>query len=161
MPPLRIKLTVKDATSSLHTVPPLLRSLHHFVPTSSYPLLPLLRLHALLLTQPSSLLQLNSAISSLASAYSGAESVYPPYHPTLAIILSEWGKLLAVEIPSDWASPNRNDIAARLKSAIVVLRKAVQACEMGFGKGGGLVGKEMEGLLRGCEGELGLLRSTR
>jgi len=64
-----------------------------------------------------------------------------------------------MEIPTDWAPQSRAEISKRLEQAIIVLRKAVQACERGFGRGGGLVGKEMEGLLRGCEGGLGLLRS--
>ena len=92
-------------------------------------------------------------------AYSGAEMVYPTGHPTLAIILGEWGKLLTMEIQPEWGTPSRGDMVERLEQAIVVLRRAVQACERGFGRGG-LVGREMEGLLNGCQGEVGLLRSA-
>lgn len=152
-------LTANAGPDVVKTLPSLLQALHHYLPPSSYPLLPLLRLHALLLTPPKSLLQLNIAIASLATAYAGAEIVYPPGHPTLAIILGEWGKLLSMEVPPDWAAQSREEVSRRLESAILVLRKAVQACERGFGRGGGLVGKEMEGLLKGCEGELGLLRT--
>jgi len=75
-------------------------------------------------------------------------------HPTLAIILAEWGKTLSIELEG----ASKGDTLRRLMEAVVVLRKAFIACEGGFGKGGGVVGKEVEGLIRGCEGEIGLLR---
>ena len=106
-------------------------------------------------------MHLDTAISILAFACSGAEAVYPSGHPTLAIILSEWGKLLAMEVPHDWGAQTRDELGRRLESAVMVLRKAVKGCEVSFGPGGGIVGKEVEGLRRGCEGELGMLRSVR
>jgi len=66
-----------------------------------------------------------------------------------------------MEIPPDWGSQTSRDMGRRLESAVMILRKATQAGERGFGAGGGLVGREMEGLRRGCEGELGLLRAAR
>jgi hypothetical protein len=48
----------------------------------------------------------------------------------------------------------------RLMEAVVVLRKAYTACVVAFGGGdGGVIGREVEGLIRGCEGEIGLLRN--
>ena len=149
-----------DQSDAAIRLPELIHELIQFLPTSSYPLQPLIRLQALLLVPPKTQFDLERAVSSLASAYSGAQHVYPAGHPTLAIILGEWGKLLAMDIPPDWSQPSRRDTTMRLESAIVVLRRAVQACERGFGGDGGLVGRELEGLLRGCEGELGLVTSA-
>ena len=156
------KLDPEQAKTILSTLVPAL--LQHF-PPSSYPLLALLRLRSLLLISPTSPAEHNTAIASLALAYAGAEKVYPPSHPTLAIILSEWGKLLAMndtdQEKEDTVKGDRSKIAQRLTEAIVVLRKAVEGCDKGFGVGGGIVGKEMEGLLVGCQGELGLIRTSR
>ena len=153
-------ISILDSTETLKGLPSLMQALHRYLPASSYPLLPLLRLHSLLLTPPASLIGLNNAIACLATAYSGAEQVYPTGHPSLAIILSEWGKMLAMDIPPEWTDikQTRIEMMRRLESAIIVLQKAILACEIGFGKKG-LVKKEMEGLLIACQGELGLLRS--
>ena len=150
-----------DQTDAAIRLPQLMNELSQFLPTSSYPIQPLFRIYALLLVPPKTQIQLQRAVSSLASAHSGAQNVYPAGHPTLAIILGEWGKLLAMEIPPDWSQQSRRDIMTRLETAVVVLRNAVQACERSFAGVGGLVGRELEGLLKGCEGELGLLRSAR
>jgi hypothetical protein len=66
------------------------------------------------------------------------------------------GKLLAMELEGH---VSKQEVLRRLMEAVVVLRKAYTACEEGFGPGGGLVGKEVEGLIRGCEGEIGLIRA--
>lgn len=76
--------------------------------------------------------------------------MYPPGHPTLGIILAEWGKLLLAE--------GTGEMVERLGQGLVVLRKCSEALARGFGSGGGIVGREVEGLVRGCEGELGVLR---
>ena len=81
--------------------------------------------------------------------------IHPSNHPTLAVILAEWGKTLSIELEG----VGKKDTLRRLMEAVVVLRKAFTTCEGGFGKGGGIVRKEVEGLIRGCEGEIGLLRS--
>ena len=134
----------------------LLRVFLRRMPPSSHPTLALLRLHALMLTPPLNQQTYQTAISSLAQAYTGAIAVYPHGHPTLAIILAEWGKLLSMEWPDD----TKDEMMKRLMEAVVVLREATGACERGFGVGGGLVGREIDGLLRGCEGELALLRAS-
>ncbi|ORY22390.1 hypothetical protein BCR39DRAFT_551744 [Naematelia encephala] len=128
---------------------------------SSHPVLALLRLQALVLTPPTSFRSHTLAITSLAQAYSGAQMVYPPGHPTLGMILAEWGKLLAMESPPEWGETNKVEMMRRLEPAVLVLRRAGMMLEMGFGAGGGLVGKEVEGLRRGCEGELQLLRMAQ
>ena len=90
------------------------------------------------------------ASHSLALAYAGAEQVYPSGHPTLAIISAEWSKLAAMDLPEQ----DHKQARKRLTDAVVELRKTLQLCEIGFGPGAGLVGREMADLLKGCEMEL-------
>jgi SET and MYND domain-containing protein len=138
-------------------VPELLGKLMPRLSPSVYPVFPLLRLQALLFTTRGSPEDLQKAAITLSIAYPGAEALHPPGHPTLAVILAEWAKILSTE-PNPDASKDQQ--LQKLYQAVALLRKAYTACERGFGPGGGLVGKEMEGLIRGCEGEIGLLRSA-
>lgn len=133
----------------------LLPSLLRLVPPSTYPASPLLRLQALLLTSSGRPQDLRTAAFTLSVAYQGAEATHPPGHPTLAVILASWGKLLAIE-PDETVT--KVEVLEKLTEAVKVLRRAVTACERGFGPGGGLMGKEVVGILQGCEGELALLR---
>jgi SET and MYND domain-containing protein len=151
------KLTT-DPQHGLTAMSTLIPSLLELTPPSSYPLFALLRLRALLLTPPQTSQGLQECIASYALAYAGAETTHPPGHPTLAVILAEWGKTLSMELPTGADGVSKQDVMRRLMEAVVVLRKAYTACERGFGPGGGIVGKEVEGLIRGCEGEIGLMR---
>ena len=157
-----LRLTAEELTSdpthALSALSNLIPSLVRVLPPSSYPLFGLLRLRALLLTPPEKPGALQECIASYALAYAGAEETHPPGHPTLAIILAEWGKTLSMELPDGAGGVSKQDVMKRLMEAVVVLRKAYTACERGFGPGGGIVGKEVEGLIRGCEGEIGLMR---
>lgn len=149
-----------DPQRALRQLSTLIPALIQLVPPSSHPLLALLRLRALLLSSSTDAAQRDLAVSSLALAHEGAEAVYPPGHPTLAIILSECGKLLSLEPGDGTEVIPVNAVVSRLTQAVLVLQKAVQACELGFGPGGGIVGLEMRGLLQGCQGELGLIRAN-
>ena len=144
-----------DRATGIQQLSQVLPALLQLTPPSAHPAFALLRLQALLLTPPASSADLQTCISSLALAYAGAEMIHPSNHPTLAVILAEWGKTLSIELEG----VGKKDTLRRLMEAVVVLRKAFTTCEGGFGKGGGIVGKEVEGLIRGCEGEIGLLRS--
>ena len=144
-----------DPESTKRYLSDLITSISKFMPVSSQTLHALLRLQALIYTPPKSVSDRATAIQSLALAYKGAEHLYPQGHPIRAIILAEWGKLLAMEVEGD---QTKQEVLRSLVEAVTVLRKAFTACEEGFGPGGGLVGREVEGLIRGCEGEIGLIR---
>ncbi|WVQ83738.1 hypothetical protein IAT38_005882 [Cryptococcus sp. DSM 104549] len=159
-----------DRKSALTTLATLLPNLLTLTPPSSHPTLPLLRLHALLLTPPTSYDELNLATARLALSFSGSELSLPPHHPTLAVILAEWGKLLSIDkirVPLPGADlpegedreQGKQELVKRLEVAVVVLRKAVLAARVGFGGDGGAVGVEMDGLVMGCEGELAIWRA--
>ncbi|KIR27800.1 hypothetical protein I309_03427 [Cryptococcus deuterogattii LA55] len=97
-------------------------------------------------------------------AYSGSCLSLPQNHPIQAVILAEWSKLLAldrVHNPEEEGQRGEDELMKRLEMAIIVGRRAVMSAQKGWGGDGGVVGVEMEGLVRGCEGELGLLRARR
>ena len=137
-------------------LPLLIEYLQSFMPIESQPLFTLYRLYALYLSPQTSPSDHAKAVQAVALAYRGAEKLLPPGHPTRGVILAQWGKMLAMELEGH---VSKQEVLRRLMEAVVVLRKAYTACEEGFGPGGGLVGKEVEGLIRGCEGEIGLIRA--
>ncbi|ORX40489.1 hypothetical protein BD324DRAFT_677953 [Kockovaella imperatae] len=142
-----------DVQQALVNFRSLIPTLSQKMPSSSYPLQALLRLQALLLSPPRSTADRDLAIASLSAAFAGAEKVYPAGHPTLAVISAEWCKLVAMDSPEDTPT----DILKKLKQAVIGLRKTVKLNEVGFGAGGGIVGKEMTELLKACEVELSQL----
>ncbi|KAE8541589.1 hypothetical protein D1P53_001757 [Cryptococcus gattii VGV] len=149
---------------ALKILPTLLSHLLSLTPPSSHPTFALLRLHSLLLTPPSTFSELNLATSHLSLAYSGSCLSLPQNHPAQAVILAEWGKLLAldrVHNPEEEGQRGEDELVKRLEMAIIVGRRAVMSAQKGWAGDGGVVGVEIEGLVRGCEGELGLLRARR
>ncbi|RSH91536.1 hypothetical protein EHS25_009835 [Saitozyma podzolica] len=156
-----------NAITSLQTV---LAHLLSQMPPSSYPVLPLLRLLFLLNLPPATPSDLDPTLSALSISYEASTRVYPPNHPSLAIILAEWGKFLFALATEDWIPATLQDRLHRVMQAQERLVIAVKACESGFGRaaGGGLVGMEMRGLVERCEvekagisGEMELLRRKR
>lgn len=140
------------------------------MPPSSYPVLPLLRLLFLLNLPPATPSDLDPTLSALSISYEASTKVYPPNHPSLAIILAEWGKFLFALATEDWIPATLQDRLERVMQAQERLVIAVKACESGFGRAaaGGLVGMEMRGLVERCEvekagigGEMELLRRKR
>nr|ODN93342.1 hypothetical protein L203_00613 [Cryptococcus depauperatus CBS 7841] len=150
-----------DTASAMENLNALLPLLLNHVPSSSHPAFALLRLHTVLFIDSTMYENTNFATSYLALAYSGALQVLPANHPTLAVILAEWGKLLCVDKSrgSCKGEDGRQGLARSLEKIIPVLRNAVAASQRGFGGNGGVLGIEMEGLARSCEGELILLRA--
>lgn len=63
--------------------------------------------------------------------------------------------------PEEEGQRGEDELVKRLEMAIIVGRRAVMCAQNGWGGDGGVMGVEMEGLVRGCEGELGLLRARR
>ncbi|KAL1407376.1 N-lysine methyltransferase smyd2 [Vanrija albida] len=143
-------------------------ALQQLVPSSTYPLLPLLRLQVLTLTPPTELASWEFVCSQLRVAISGAREAHPPNHPTVAVMLAELAKLLAMDtdqLGQSGITPVRQagqqeviQRVGRLMDAIRALREAVAACNRAFGRGGGDVGAEMAKLLSQCEEEVEMLR---
>ncbi|ODN95670.1 hypothetical protein I350_08387 [Cryptococcus amylolentus CBS 6273] len=152
-----------DPSPALQTLSTLLPQLLALSPPSSHPLLALLHLSALLLSPPNSPETLGLATQHLALASSASFLSLPPNHPSTAVTLAKWGKLLSldqVRLPSE-GSEGAEMLVKRLEMATAVLRKALTAAELGFGAEGGVVGLEMDGLVKGCEGELGVYRAKK
>ncbi|WVR09666.1 hypothetical protein IAU60_006741 [Kwoniella sp. DSM 27419] len=153
-----------DPVEGLSITSALIPSLLTLCPPSAHPLLPIIRLSVLLGTPPTDNATLDILLSHISLSYTGSAMVYPPNHPSITIILCEWAKVLALgdlSPPARDASPE--DVMKRsvhkLMMAIEMLRKAISACEKSFGGSGGVAGKDLRGLLQGCEGELELMRN--
>ncbi|WVF67350.1 hypothetical protein IAT40_002105 [Kwoniella sp. CBS 6097] len=148
----------------------LIKPLLSFLPPSSYPITPILRLSILFNAPPKDEPTLAKLLNHLSAVYKGSKAVTPEWHPTLAVILAEWAKVSTINLDNNQNDPSlvgttldakearrRNMVnMGKLKESIDVLRRAVQACDKGFGEeaNGGILGLEMRGLLRACEGEL-------
>lgn len=167
-----------DASDAEH-VPSLVEALLGLQPPTSYPLLPLLRIHALHLTQPND-------STALVPASNGEETlprivdalkihtllvralgeVLPAFHPSYGIALAELGKLLNVHVEDDGSGPIDLGFGVqiprattkRLALSLTTLRKAREVLRIGFGKQGGLVGVEMGWLVEGLEKEVEMQR---
>lgn len=158
---------------------PILTHLSNYLPPTAYPLLPLLRHLSTLLvealgsqsTQDRTLLEDAMSYSRLVSIALGTSEVYPSGHPARAMALAEFGKLLLLPVPSqDGGSSASKRISIvpprlrfnipeedgqRLRLAREVLLQALWELRIGFGSKGGLVGRDVEGLLEGSEREIG------
>jgi len=93
------------------------------------------------------------------------KAVYPEGHPSLGIALTELGKLLNLDAAESTSGEavssgvNRSAVipaqaADRLGLARETLMMALRELRIGFGKTGGLVGKEVEGILEGLVKEM-------
>ncbi|WVQ75700.1 hypothetical protein IAR50_005330 [Cryptococcus sp. DSM 104548] len=152
-----------DSAKALAKLSILLPCLLVLSPPSSHPNFALLHLSALLMSPATTPETLALATQHLALASSASFISLPANHPSTAVTLAKWGKLLSldqVRLPSDGAD-GAEMLIKRLEIATVVLRKALIAAEMGFGAEGGVVGMEMDGLVKGCEGELGVYRAKK
>lgn len=136
------------------------------MPPSSYPLLHLLRTLFLLLLPPNDLQSMLSAVQAISLAHAGASQVYPAHFPSLAIIKAEWAKATFHLATGEWDTTGQQAVTLStryqwLTQATKLLQDAAVACELGFGRatGGGLVGREMRGLLQRCQVEEAGLRA--
>lgn len=146
-------------------------------PATSYPLLPLLRIHALQLTQPvpsSALVRTPDAEQTIPRIFDAIKvhtllvralgDILPPFHPSFGIALAELGKLLNVHVSEDPLLDREVDLGTgvvipratrrRLGLALSTLRRAREVLRVGFGAQGGLVGAEMGWLVDGLEKEV-------
>lgn len=153
-----------DPGKSLPRLALILSTLLAVLPTSSHPLLALLRLASLLLsrpnpTTPSALAYSNrqQAIQFQSQAHIGSLEAYPEGHPTRGVILAELGKLINAET---WTSESGAQVMVpseglpRMRLTRETMAKALVELRIGFGPKGGLVGVEMEGLVEGLVREM-------
>ncbi|KZO93300.1 SET domain-containing protein [Calocera viscosa TUFC12733] len=150
---------------------------------SSYPLLSILQLLQQLFITAFSVLPfedperdrfLQDAATCAALVFAGMDDVYPPGHPTKGVQSVTMAKLLMAEI-SDSAlapSPATSSLPAdmlvllpmgvcRLRMALELLSKASRDLRLGFGKDGGLVGKDASLLAVGLEREISMWSALR
>lgn len=155
-----------DAATARPKLVKLIPKLITAIPPSAHPLLQLLRLNALLLMPPATPSDRESAITLLTAVAIGARQAHPPNHPTVAIILAERAKLIAIDPDTIGQEPQertmitdsaRTSKATQLHSAIEALREAAIACDRGFGAHGS-VSTDLRALLTTCENELDMLR---
>ncbi|GHJ85143.1 hypothetical protein NliqN6_1545 [Naganishia liquefaciens] len=162
-----------DSTEA-HQIPSLVEALLSLQPPSSYPLLPLLRIHALSLTKPeestalipqsnaeTTLPHIFEAIGTHSLLVKALSEVLPTNHPSLGIALAELGKLLNVHVEGSgtedveiYGARIPRATTKRLGLAASTVQRAIEALRVGFGKQGGLVGTEMGWLLEGLEREI-------
>lgn len=140
----------------------LIPKLVSLIPPSTDPLFQLLRLNARLLMPPRTPSDRESIVALLTAAAIGGKQSHPPNHPTVAIILAERAKVMAMD-PEQMGPPHmpnnsgRNARSSQLLEGIKALRDAADACDRGFG-GGGQVAKDMRRLGSICEREMDQLR---
>jgi len=96
------------------------------------------------------------------------QEVYPKGHPSVGIVLAELGKLLNAESGNtDDSGSGKSlqkkediviqlpvDVTGRMGVARETLVKALAELRIGFGRSGGLVGKELEYLVEGISREM-------
>lgn len=166
-------------TSDAEHIPSLVEALLGLQPPTSYPLLPLLRIHALHLTQPdesTALLPSSNGEQTLPRIVDALRvhmllvralgQVLPPSHPSYGVALAELGKLLNVHVEDDGSGPVDLGFGVqiprattkRLALSLTTLRKAREVLRIGFGQSGGLVGVEMGWLVDGLEKEVEMQR---
>jgi hypothetical protein len=137
------------------------------MPSSSYPAFPLLHILFLLHLPPKGPSSIPPALSAISRSVSASSAVYPPNHPSIAIAHAEHAKFLFALATEDWTPATLPERLKRVEEAQGRLVDAVRAANVGFGRrsGGGLVGREMKGLVERCEvekagirGEMEMLR---
>ena len=125
--------------------------LFEYCPPSTYPLMPLCRLAVRLLTvrPPDTVPKLAVALKYLQIAIQGAETIYSPHHPTIAILAAQKARLLAMEMGGDELN--------RLRHALMAYREGIRRCDNCFGPGGGLVGWQLRAEMAILEQEVSAL----
>lgn len=135
----------------------------------AHPLLALTRLHLSLLLSslpsPPDSSSLDEAIRTAARVASGLEEVLREGHPVRGLARAELGKLLAVDEPSAEATTSPQAVgaevfpprgSARLALAYGTLQRAYAELSIGFGPGGGEVGRDVRETLLNLEKEIGV-----
>ena len=177
----RLLLRYLFLTGDFHAikVPSITNAMSEFFSPSSYPFQPLLRLRSLLASQPTPALpgqamsetvkDLFDAIEAQALVWKGMKVVYPNGHPSLGIALAELGKLLNLDATEDSVRksggkdpstevgkqlPLPTQATDRLGLARETLGMALEQLKIGFGMTGGLVGREVEGVVEGLTKEM-------
>ncbi|KZT58763.1 hypothetical protein CALCODRAFT_494468 [Calocera cornea HHB12733] len=159
--------------------------LRHLTPLarSAYPLLSMLQLLQQLLITTFSVLPpenqerdplLQEAAMCAALVLAGMDDVYPPGHPSKGVQFVTMAKLLMAEISNSATapSPGTSSLPAdlivplptgigRLRMALELLSKASKELPLGFGKDGGLVGKDATVLAVGLEREISMWNAFR
>ena len=177
----RLLLRYLFLTGDFHAikVPSITNAMSEFFSPSSYPFQPLLRLRSLLASQPTPALpgqamsetvkDLFDAIEAQALVWKGMKVIYPNGHPSLGIALAELGKLLNLDATEDSGRkqggmdpstevgkqlPLPTQATDRLGLARETLGMALEQLKIGFGMTGGLVGREVEGIVEGLTKEM-------
>jgi hypothetical protein len=132
----------------------LIPALHAILIPSSFPLLALLRLQ-LLRVRPTTSNELAYLDRLYTIVIAGSTQVYSSNHPVLAILHAEWGQVLTQTFDGE----EQDLISGRLVKSVEILRRAYGLCQIAFGKGGGVEGKKIAGVLSGVEAELHMSRS--
>lgn len=148
------------------------------LPPTCHPLIPLHRLATRLLTitPPSTLQELSFPLHHLNEAIKGAEGVYVPHHPTLAVLAAQKARLLAVNlgsVPTELSAEmqrgsreSRSEVDERgmlnelnrLKMAVVAYQDAIRKGEATFGTGG-VISLGLRDELDGLQRELAMLHA--
>lgn len=117
------------------------------------------------LEPPTSLRALAVPLHHLSYAIEGAQAIYAPNHPTIAVLLAQKARLLGLNFP-----PSEDDMKngrsskhvrlelRRLEAAMVAYREAAAACAGCFGREGGVVGKGLRTEMSGMETEIQAMR---
>lgn len=136
-------------------------------PASTYPVVSLSRLIVRLLTvRPINTIKaLAPVLKHLLDAQTGAEAIYTPHHPTLAVLAAQKARLLGVELveedrvqhvqlllkrgvtPQDVMVLQGMGIvgeASRLRAAVEAYREAIKRCQGCFGPKGGVLAAKLE-----------------
>ncbi|KDQ11009.1 hypothetical protein BOTBODRAFT_469989 [Botryobasidium botryosum FD-172 SS1] len=148
--------------------------------------IPLLINELFSLPQPTSLAEqhqrdahVDEVCRAAAQCVAGVREVFPEGHPVRGIAIAELGKLLCVEVSpvesSDGGSTSSFETgtilsglettrfprgADRLRLAFDTLLRARHELGIGFGVGGGDVGRQVEGMIQGLERELSAWRKV-
>ncbi|WWC91972.1 uncharacterized protein L201_006925 [Kwoniella dendrophila CBS 6074] len=156
------QLKYHEAKKEIKTLIP---TLQKHIPNCSYPLLSLLRLSSLVHTPPQTPSDLDISIRSIKAAYEGSLITYPKNHPISTICLAEYSKLSSLTdsevLPKLHIKSIREKSISSMLEAIELLNKSIKSTNISFGieNKGGIVNKEMKGILFGCQSELDGIRS--
>lgn len=152
---------------SIRAAQAIIGKLSPLCPPSSHPMIPLYRLIVRLqtLNQPTTIQALSIPLYNLSQALEGAQAIYAPNHPTLAILLAQKAKLLGLVFPptEDQLQNGRSSATVRLElsrmeSAMVIYKEAAAACSKCFGREGGIVGMGLRTEMNGMETEILAMR---
>jgi hypothetical protein len=122
----------------------------------------LFQAHSLLLTLQLHSQNFTGAAETALSAWKGAQKLYVYGHPVRSILSTTIAQLASVS-PSNPSPEEDLRYWSNLKDRSNGLRMMVEAlkeCEIGFGKGGGEVGKKLRALIRDQEEGIEMARKV-